>query len=247
MHIQKALEKSGFSHKEARVYLACLALGSSTISDIANEAKIPRTSCYTILESLQEKELINIFKNKLRKYYEAENPEKLLLNMAESRALIKEILPRLKAWQYKRKTKIPKPTTYLYECADGVKKLLNDILAQQKPILAITSIDDALDVLGDNFRDFIQMRYKKNLPVKLLTHRTKESLLLKRGDSDELRNTRFLPDIYNFKTANFIYGDSVALISFNKTCPMGLVIQDPNISETMKMYFEIIWNNSDLR
>lgn len=241
MYIQKTLEKLGLSKKEAAVYLASLQLGDDNLSEIAKAARIPRTSCYNIIKSLISMGLLNTFKMGTKYHYKAENPDKLLISLREQELALREIMPQLKS---KYREVGGKPAIYFYESAEGIKIILEDILAKQYSLLAVTSIDDAISVLGDDFMNFIERRHKKHLRVKLLTHRSEKALKLKKRDEAETRQTKFLPSTSQFKTANFIYGDRVAMIDFQSKQPLGLIIEDQNIAETQRMLFEIIWEQN---
>ncbi len=235
------MEKLGLSGKETRIYLASLDLGDSSFSEIAKKANIPRTSCYNIVELLVSKGFLNVFQMGSRHLYRAENPDKFLISLREQEAALREIMPQLKS---RHKSSGGKPTIYFHEGVQGINNILEDILARQRPLLAITSIDAAIDVLGHGLADFIQRRYKKHLRVKLLTHQSEKTLKLKRRDGLELRQTKFLPHDFQFKTANFIYGNRIAMIDFQKKNPFGLIIEDENITETQRMLFESIWEQT---
>lgn len=244
MHFQQAIKQFGLSDYEARVYVAALRLGIASITEVAKAAHIPRTTCYHVLESLGALGFINYFigrKRGSKKMYSAENPDKFIMLLREREAVIKEIIPQLKALHREQGHK---PTVYFYDRVEGIKKIFGDILDAQRPFLAITSIDDALKVLGTFFEHFMSRRYGRKIPVKLLTNKTKKSLELKKRDAQALRQTRFLPEQYVFKTANFIYGNKVALISFNRDIPMGLIIEDEYITQTHQMFFEIAWSSA---
>ena len=52
------LEEFGLNTKEAKIYLASLQLGPSTVQDIAKQAGVHRVSTHDILQSLIDKNLI---------------------------------------------------------------------------------------------------------------------------------------------------------------------------------------------
>lgn len=241
MKIRKTLEQFGLSEKETKVYLACLELGEAPIPDIAKKSNLPRTTVYGIMDSLVKNGLVGFLVRKKKKYFIAESPEKLL-GIAQERARdIKEIIPRLKSIYNiaGSKTKIR-----FYEGKEGIRTILNDILNCKRHFLATTSIEDMNKLIQDYFYDFIKKRIRNYLKVKLLTNCSPSALKLKKTDEKELRETRFVPTKYHFKTANFIYGDRMAILSLGKN-PMGIIIEDQSITETQRMYFEIAWQHGE--
>lgn len=240
-NIQKVIEGFGLSQKEASVYMKMLALGNATIAGITAAAQIPRSSCYTVLDTLSERGLVNEVRTNARTLYKAADPESFFAILRSRENALREVLPELKA-QFNKKD-IPL-TAHFYEGTKGIKQVFDDILIKQFPILATTSIEDAGNVLGEDFTDFIRQRQQKHLPVKLLTYRSPASIAMKRDDEAELRYTKFLPKTLRFKTANFVYGNCVAVISLRAEKPFGIIIEDKNVAETYRIFFELLWDQS---
>ncbi|MDP3963350.1 MAG: helix-turn-helix domain-containing protein [bacterium] len=241
MEIKRALQNFGLKESEIRIYLASLELGESLMSDIANAAHITRSSCYDAIKTLAALGLINTFRMGARKLYKAECPEKLLSILQDRESQLRLVMPQLKGrWRVHDK----KPILYMHEGREGFRAILNDILERQHPLCAITSIDSAEEVLGEDLKNFIERRHVKHLRVRLLTNQTPRSIELKRKDSTESRQTKFLPGNPSFTTANFIYGDRVATVSLMAKNPFGLIIDDPDIAQTQRIQFETVWDHS---
>lgn len=241
MHLRKTLEQLGFTGNASVVYLTALELGEATISEIAQKAGMPRTSCQTIIRELKQAGLLNFYAKRRRKYWIAENPEKLLIGLKEKEAALKEIMPQLQALRHDTGAK---PTVKFYSGIAGIKLIFNDIIETKRHFVSLTSLEDALSLMGDEFHDFIERRHKHFLRVSFLTHRSPETEELKKRDNAELRHTRFLPENFNLKNANFMYGDKVAIISLNRKMPVGIIIEDADIAKTQVAIFEFIWAHS---
>lgn len=229
----------GFTKKEAAVYLAALELGEATITDIAEKAGLPRTTSYGFIKILSAKGLLSFSIKKRRKYFFAEDPVRLSNINQERERLLKEALPSLRSIYNVSETK---PKIRFYEGREGIKTILEDILKSKKDFLAITSIKDMMRVFRDYFPHFIEVRAKRKIHVNLLTNKTPESLKLAQEDKKKFRETKFVPRNFSFHTANFIYGNKIAIISVKKQPAIGIIIEDPDITYTFKMLFEIIWN-----
>ena len=72
------LRKLGLTEKQSLVYLTALELGYTSIQKIAQKAKISRPTTYEIVKSLKQKGLISESKDKNKRYFIAESPDKLL-------------------------------------------------------------------------------------------------------------------------------------------------------------------------
>lgn len=241
MHLQKSIEQLGYKPNETRIYIAALNSGEATISEIAQKAKIPRTTAQMLIQDLQKEGLMNFYIKKRRRLWLAENPEKLLIRLKEKEVFLKEVMPELQALRHNTGVK---PAIKFYNGADGVKQILQDIIETKHHILSLTSLEDALLLLGEDFKDFIKQRYSRHLRVRFLTKRHPETVELKKRDAEELRQTRFLPENFELKNANFIYGNRIAIFSLNKKMPMGIIIEDQDIIRTQISLFELAWNSA---
>jgi len=76
--IELELRKLGLTEKEVRVYLAGLDLGPSSMKQIAEIAKIARPTTYEILKNLEGKGLFFATKQKKKRYFSAQSPERIL-------------------------------------------------------------------------------------------------------------------------------------------------------------------------
>lgn len=73
----KTLEEFGLSAEEAKVYMAGLSLGPTTILKLAKTSEVQRTAVYRVVESLRQHGLMKIELKGLKKLYAAESPHNL--------------------------------------------------------------------------------------------------------------------------------------------------------------------------
>ncbi len=154
--MQNILKEAGFSEKEARVYLALMEMGPSSVTQVARKADINRTTGYDILEGLVSKKLVRSAEKKGKMIYVAENPENIQkLLEEESKRLnlmsdkIGQIMPELKSMY----TEIEKkPIVKFYEGLDGLKALYEDSLTCTETIHSYTSSEDLNQMLGTTLK-----------------------------------------------------------------------------------------------
>ena len=72
------LRKLGLTDKEVKVYLAGLELGPSPVQKIAERAKISRPTTYEIIKKLEGKGLFTEVKQKKKRAFTAQSPERIL-------------------------------------------------------------------------------------------------------------------------------------------------------------------------
>lgn len=238
MRLDTILKNVGFSEREARVYLGLLSLGESNVKKMADKANLPRTSIYTPIKNLLDKGFLAFYKKKGRNYYVAVRPREALKIIEERLGGFKENLLRFEALSVREHIN---PKIRFFVGKEGIRLVLNLILEEKRPFLAVTCIEDMQNIAQDYFEDFIERRIRQNLQVKLLTNRSPESEALRREDDKSLRETRFVPHEYHFNTANYIFGDNVAILSLQQEPATAILVEDAAVAETHRMYFDLIW------
>jgi hypothetical protein len=219
-------------------------MGEGTIADLSEVVAMPRTTVAELLAEMNKHGLMNYYTKKNRKIWVAENPDKLMVIVKEREAGLKAVLPQLHAMKFD--SGLAKPNIRCYIGAKEVQNIYDDIIESKHHIQAVVSWDDVHEFLGADFmNDFIERRYNHFLKVRLITPRTALSQKLKSRDALESRQTRFLPENVELRhVSNFMYGDKVAMISFNRKNPTGIIIQDPDIAHAQALYFESLWQHS---
>ncbi|NTW75758.1 MAG: hypothetical protein HGB34_02545 [Candidatus Moranbacteria bacterium] len=119
------LRKLGFSDNEARIYLAALELGESSVQRISQKAKLKRTTAYGIIETLRERGLLKTTINRKKTLYFAEDPRRLKDLAREAERTADSILPSLLAI-----TNLidHKPKILFFEGIEGIKDIYKETL-----------------------------------------------------------------------------------------------------------------------
>lgn len=237
--IHSLLEQIGISPVATTIYLASLKLGEATISEIARAVHLPRSSVKRHIDALVKRGLLNFFVLKKHKVIAAETPEKVRQMLNDKISNLDKVLQKLSRVRHSEKYH---PRVFVYEGVSEIKKIYNDILAEQRPIDAITSPDDTYKVLGRFFDDFIQSRMIKKIPLRLLAPVDFKAIKFKRDDDKFLRKTKLLKQKMFSHIASYIYGNKVAIISLRDPGVSGVIIDDPIIADALRASFEMMWN-----
>jgi sugar-specific transcriptional regulator TrmB len=241
MEIRDSLKQLGFVDKKADVWLACLELGSATVIEIAKKAGIKRTTAYDILMDLVQRGLVSETSKGKRRLFVGEDPEKIKKDLQRKEQIFSDILPMLKSVYNVRGVK---PKIRFYEGIEGLKETYNDTLKYTGEMLAFAS-EDVVKTLGNDWAyGYIKKRVKNELRVRAIMP---ASEIISKGyfarDSEHLRTSKLIdPKKYPFSMEINIYGHSkVSLMSSKEQ--LGLVIESTEIYNTMKLIFELIWDN----
>jgi len=235
------LKNFGLSEKEARIYLALLELGTTTIQPVAKKSGVKRTTIYTVLENLKKIGLISEFHKGAKTFITAEDPNYIYKIINEKRGKIQLALPELRLLYNTLSTK---PKVRFYEGKNGIKQVYQDTLDEGKEILCFVNWYSMVKSMPDFWESYINERVKRNINVRALAEKSKQSEYYKKREKEELRQLRFLPQTaLSFNTEINIYGNKVAMLTFVKEF-IGIIIESEQITNTWRMVFEIIWNVS---
>ena len=136
MNINRKLINLGLSKKEADIYLACLQLGESLITDIAEKAKIKRPTTYNIIRELLKRGIIKKVETDTRTLYQAEEPKKVLKIFEQNKINFEKSLPELDALY---NLQIGVPQIKYYAGIQAIKEVYAKLLlSNEKDLLIIT-------------------------------------------------------------------------------------------------------------
>jgi len=239
------LQQLGLSEKEAKVYLAGLELGSSTVQEIARKAGINRPTTYFQIENLMKMGLMSSMVRGKKKYFAVESPDKVLRLLEKQKEEIKEkeenfkkIFPEL---QGLFATTEEKPKVRFFEGKEGIKTIREDILKTNfKTLEEFVPLDDCYRFFPPRPRDYRWKMAKKleRIPEKLL-YTTQEGAIL--PAREKLIERRFIPlDKFPSHTEITIYGSKITLVSHQKNL-IGVIIESKDIADSLRSLFNLAW------
>lgn len=247
-NVVNMLQHFGLSAKEASAYLACLELGPSSIQQISKHSGMNRSTVHFLAESLKKKGLFSetckgkkrlIFAVKPKKFVNLVNKEREHVDLMESS--LNDLVPILNNISASESNK---PKIMFYEGEKGFYDICNrSIDHADKEILFLSSLSDFRNVGNDQLYDeghYIPKRIKKGVFIKMLVFENRISQNYRISQAKELRETRFLPNDFKFKSTFFIYGDEFSMVS-SKPPFLGVVIQSKQLAHTMKQIFGMLW------
>jgi sugar-specific transcriptional regulator TrmB len=235
------LKQIGFNEKQAKIYLASLELGETTIKEIAKKAEIKRTTIYDLLDEMLENGLIKQTIKGTRKKLIAASPKELQIIIQKREALLSQIMPTLTSMSNVEKIR---PKIRFYEGREGLIEVYRDTFQYSGEILAFAS-EDVVKVLGiDWATNYIKQRVQKKLYYKGIISK---SVLIEKEfasrDQEQMRSAKIIDGTkYPFSNEIMIYGHQrIAIISAKDS--IGVIIESAEIFRTQKSIFELLWDN----
>ena len=244
--LENTLSQLGLTPMEAKVYLAILALGSASLSDIAAKGPFNRSSLYPVLESLSEKKFLFLSIKGKRTRYTAEAPEKIKLILKDKLSMLDEALPELLLIANKSAVK---PKIRFREGYEGIKQAFIDSLhAKDSVLLAFCGADVLTSIRNKSLQTFWEKEYvpkrtKLGKSVQIIFPDNEVGKYMRGLDKSSSRESRFVPaSQYPFECEIHVYDNTVAFISYNEKEEFALQVESPYIARTVKMIWRIVWN-----
>lgn len=240
MLINESLEKFGLSTKEAKVYLAALELGRTTVQAIAKKAGLPRSTTYSVLESLIGKHLVFPFEEHKIKQYYAEDPQKIIDLSEDATRSLKGALPELKFLYRATKNR---PRIKYYEGLEGIKEMYNSILHQKEKEYLIFGPESAwLNMDEKWFEEFKKRRAGAKIKTRLILTDSPEARQRQQEAELTFSEVKILPKDFPYDITGgvYIFREKVIYTEYKKDL-ISVEVQSKGIAEMQRLMFQWLW------
>ena len=234
------LRSVGLGEHEAEVYYALLSQGKLSISQIAKSSKIKRTSLYQYIENLLKENFIVRVPVDKRIFYAANSPKKILNSLKLKQKQFEENLEFL---NQKYKISYSQPKVHVYNGKKEIDFVYNEVSRSSALVHSFFSPKAYFDVFGDDLGDFENNLKETDTKMKSLLNYddgyAKRFLDLKKSMNAPKSMEKILPRSFNSTIDIVVYGDTVALISFENLTTV--VIENPPIANFFRNMHKLIW------
>lgn len=241
--ITAILQSLGFLDSEVRTYLASLEYGPGTVLDLTKKTHLSRQATYVVIEALTRRGLMSSVIRGKKKYFIAEDPEKLLFyarrrgaDMVEKIKDLERILPDIKL-----KVGGEKPVVKLFEGKDGLMSIISDIeTTKTKEVLEFCDVDA--------FRAVVRVEDARSIVGKLKKVGTTIRSIYAMSDANLPKIVEgewyVLPkELGGFKSNIVVYGYKVALISLEGKMH-SVIIESEALSNTFRIIFKLLFSSA---
>jgi HTH-type transcriptional regulator, sugar sensing transcriptional regulator len=235
------LKQIGIDEKQAKIYLACLELGETTIKEIAKKAEIKRTTIYDFIDEMTNSGYLKQTMKGKRKKYIAVSPEELEIIIKKRESLFSQIMPMLSSISNVDRAR---PKIWFFNGIEGLKEAYSDSLKYSGDIAAIGGEDIAKVLSKEWVLDYINKRIKRGIHVRgivAISEFIEKEFVSK--DQEQYRTSKIIDSKkYPFPIEINIYGHQrVNFVSSRDQ--MAVIIESSEIYQAIKSFFELLWDN----
>lgn len=243
--LKEALSLLNLTPNAAQFYLESYGTGPASIGTIAKQCAMDRSSAYIAFEQLKEAGLMGEEAAGARKKVWAKPPKAVLAKLrtdirrlrrqAES---IEDAMPDLLAAYSEEEHK---PVLQFFSGKEGLGRISEDILEHaEDEILLLSNLEEEDKVFTNHdHTDFIERRVKNGVRIRVIATDSNRARTMQAADKKFLREIRFV-ERDAFESETYIYGDRVAMLSFDKEI-IGFIVRSKSFAQTQKWIFEQLW------
>jgi sugar-specific transcriptional regulator TrmB len=235
-----SLKNVGLDEKTAKVYMAVLALGTSSVKTIAEKAELKRPTVYLHLDELIQKGFIQRITIGKREYYHVIDPKLVEKKLEEG---LQEWKKEVKEFEKLREGQ-GKPSVTVFEGEKG----LNQVYEEIKNVRELMFWSD-LSSVERKFPGIFQKINQATIDNKIFTREIIADTPEARQSSKRWAATA--GEMYLSRLASgpifndtVIYGNVVAFFRLQDYNLFVVRIEDTTIAETTKTLFEMAWRSA---
>lgn len=234
---EEKLLAAGLARNEAKVYIALLKLGLSSVTELSKESGVDRTLIYGILDKLSEKGLVASIIKSNKQLFEPANPDKLLDLIKEKEQSVQDVLPDL---QQLFSSNTSKQEVYHFKGKEGVQTVLETLLKENSNEWLIFGANEkTAEILPYYLPQFHRKRIEKKMLFKGIY--SKGSKRISELQNIALVEIKSISEEYLTPTHINIVGEKVGIILWSNN-PLGIIIHSKDIANSFTQYFLTLWN-----
>lgn len=254
----KSLQKTGFTDKEALVYVSLLELGGAYPSRIAEYSGIKRATTYNVLTTLSVRGLVNEIEKRNKIFYQIDKPHKLTQYSSSRIQIAKEALEKtekiLPDIEQLFSLIGDKPKVLFFEGPDTIYSICQDMISGigNYEMIAFSNANKFKDAMNPSqLRDFVKAKESLNITTRgILPDNTKNRSygenVFEGIKKDYWPKMKFVSsEMFPYEAEITVYGkNKVSITKLGGQNIIGVIIEDQIIHDMMKMVFELAWNSS---
>ena len=234
----KLLETTGFTEKEAQVYLALVELGTGNVTDISKTTKLKRSIIYVILEGLMKRGYASELPNLKINTYQATDPTVILSQLKNVAKNFSEMLPMIRTLGSNGKNK---PKISYHDTREAILKIWES-MSFEDDIFYVYSCERSEQYFPGITDRWAKGYNKKVFPIgnRHLVPNNKSEVEIAQKFLAVGERVRFLEDLKGIGMDFSLYSNKIAITSLEEN-PFIVVIESEELAKSIRPIFEIAW------
>ena len=250
--LEDSFKALGFTPKEAALYLLLAEAGKSSAQLLARRAKVPRTTAYSVLESLMQKGLVSEEKRAGTRFFVAAQPQAVLRMIKRERDLLtqkerlaEQFVEELKPLFRSKFFSIPK--MQFFEGREGIESLLYDFTPRWNESMRAADgcwwgYQDHTFV--ERYRDWLEYYWSIKRPDDKVQLISNESPVEKKLRGKVAGRTILqVSEQFDFSSSIWVVGEYIVLLMTRNEPNYAFQIQDSVFATNLRLVFKLLWGS----
>lgn len=246
--VRKTLEQIGLNEKEIKIYLTALSIWQSPASILWQRNNIVRSTAQYTCQSLADKGLFHVTPKGNTFLYSPCEPEKLLSLVNKEYDLVekkfhatRQIMGDLKSMM---NPAMNLPKVKYFTGVEGIKDLVNDVFIEKNIIYGALELTDKMhpDITRYINEEYIPKRKESKFASKMLFNNNNRTQKYQSIDTQMNRISLLVSkEDFPFESCLHIYGNKVAIYSFNEDDLTGILIENEYVKNMFLSLYKMAW------
>jgi len=236
------LTSLGINEKAAKVYLAGLALGTTSVQELARKTGLKRPTVYLHIDELVKQGLFEIVSLNNKRHYRAAEPAVLESRLKKNLSTLQSELPELVAL---RANTMGKPQVSVLEGEEGVKRVYEEM--KKANSLRVWSNMTAIHApLQEIYLELAETVKENGIGAREIIADTKEAQRYSRlvaKIAGPTYTTR-LATAEGLANDTVVCANVVAIFRLHELNMFVVRIEDKTIADSMKALFDMAWKSA---
>lgn len=253
--IKSYFYKLGISSEIADIYLALLAYGPQSISELARNSSVERTRIYRLMEEMTSSSLIQVEVEYKKSIFSAAPIENLQILIAKKEQEVNDLRQQFTdVHQALAEHAAHKSTTRImhYRGNDGVRQMYWNQTKSNSESLSLLYENMQIRTGLSFFERWVRRCNERNLKFRSIIGdnfvKTQQDWYIKAGHTNERLadwQGRYLPDeIFSITHSVVIYDDVTAYYNWKGGEVFGIEIYNQDIADSQRRLFELLWSQA---
>ncbi|MCF7798431.1 helix-turn-helix domain-containing protein [Candidatus Woesearchaeota archaeon] len=226
----------GLSRSEAKIYLALLHDGVSTVTKVADTTKLHRANIYDALKKLVARGLATYMQKEKVSYYEAVEPSALMNILKAKENQLTAILPQL---ELSRRLVEDTSESYVAEGLQGLFNAMRGFLKYNDDIRVYGIPNTVPELVRTKIPHFHKDRIQQGVKMlHIYNHDATDRI--KFLNKMKLTQARFLPESFDSQVSTWVCGDEIMITLWEKPL-VCIVVKNKQVAQSYKKYFALLW------
>lgn len=232
----------GVGEKAAKIYMAGLALGTTSVQELARKSGLKRPTVYLHVDELIKQGLFELVPINKKWYYRATEPQILEDRLKKNLIMWQKELPKLMAL---RANTMGRPQVQIFEGEEGIKQVYEE-LKRARTWRVWSNINPELNSLHNTYMEMCEAVKENGIGVREIIADRKETkrysrLIMKLAGSTYTARTATVEGLAN---DTIVYDNVAALFRLHGLNMFVVRIEDPTIADSMRAMFEMAWKTA---